>query len=124
MKPLVVLPYTVYEVMVQFAGGVTAVQLRLIPLEETAVAVNPLGADGTVVHDVPGMVRAMVAECVTEPSTPLIEMFVVPGGVLVCALKFTTLVPLALSEEGAKLALTPEGRLLALRDTLPVRPPT
>src|ERR1700685_161596 len=111
--------------MVQLVGGVTAVQLTLMPLEDAAVAVSPAGAEGRVVHEVdPGMVRAMVAECVIEPSTPLIEMFVVPGGVLVCALKFTTLVPLALSEEGAKLALTPEGRPLALSETLPVRPPT
>jgi hypothetical protein len=111
--------------MVQFAGGVTAVQLKLMPLEEAAVAVSPVGDDGTVVHELePGTVRVMVAECVIDPSTPLIEIFVVPGGVLVCALKFTTLVPLALSDEGAKLALTPDGRLLALRDTLPVRPPT
>ena len=92
-------------------------------LEEATVAVRPVGAEGRVVHD-PGIVRAMVAECVIEPSTPLIKMFVVPGGVLVCALKFTTLVPLALSDEGAKLAFTPEGRLLAFRDTLPVSPPT
>jgi len=111
--------------MVQLLGGVTAVQLKLMPLEETAVAVSPAGAEGTVVHELePGIVRAMVAECVTDPSTPLIEIFVVPGGVLVCALKFTTLVPVALSDDGAKLALTPDGRLLALRDTLPVRPPT
>lgn len=54
----------------------------------------------------------------------MIEMFVVPAGVLVCALKFTTLVPLALREEGAKLALTPDGKALALSDTLPVSPPT
>ena len=39
--------------MVQFAGGVTAVQLKLMPLEEAAVAVSPVGADGTVVHELP-----------------------------------------------------------------------
>ena len=39
-------------------------------------------------------------------------------------MKFTTLLPLPLSEEGAKLAFAPAGRPLALRDTLPVRPPT
>lgn len=49
---------------------------------------------------------------------------VVPAGVLGCELKFTMLVPLALSDEGAKFALTPDGRLLALSDTLPVSPPT
>jgi len=108
--------------MVQPVGGVTAVQPTLMPLEETAVAVSPVGADGTTVQ-LPVMVRAMGVEWVIEPSTPVIEMFVVPVGVLLWALKFTTLVPLLLSEEGAKLAFTPEGRPLALRDTLPVRLP-
>ena len=36
--------------MVQLAGGVTAVQLKPIALEEDAVAVSPVGAEGTVVH--------------------------------------------------------------------------
>ena len=34
----------------QFAGGVTAVQLRPMTLDEDAVAVSPVGADGTVVQ--------------------------------------------------------------------------
>jgi hypothetical protein len=50
---LVVLAYKSYELMVQLAGGVTAVQVRPIALEEDAVAVNPAGAAGTVVHDPP-----------------------------------------------------------------------
>ena len=36
----------------QFAGGVTAVQLKPIALEEDAVAVNPVGAEGTAEQDV------------------------------------------------------------------------
>ena len=32
--------------MVQLAGGVTAVQLKLMALEDDAVAVSPVGADG------------------------------------------------------------------------------
>jgi hypothetical protein len=44
--------------------------------------------------------------------------------VLVCALKFATIEPPgAFTEEGAKLACMPEGRPLALTDTLPVSPP-
>lgn len=39
-------------------------------------------------------------------------------------MKFTTLVPLALNDEGAKLAFAPAGRPLALKETLPVSPPT
>lgn len=43
---------------------------------------------------------------------------------LVCALKFATIVPPgAFTEEGAKLACMPEGRPVALTDTLPVSPP-
>jgi len=37
--------------MVQLAGAVSAVQLKLMTLEEAAVPVSPLGAEGTVVHD-------------------------------------------------------------------------
>ena len=36
--------------MVQFAGGVTAVQLKPIAVEEVAVAVSPVGAEGTAVQ--------------------------------------------------------------------------
>ena len=34
----------------QFAGGVTAVQLKPMTLEDDAVAASPAGADGTVVQ--------------------------------------------------------------------------
>lgn len=43
---------------------------------------------------------------------------------LVWEVKFTVTVPLAFSEEGEKLAWTPDGRPLAEMDTLPVRLPT
>jgi hypothetical protein len=39
-------------------------------------------------------------------------------------LKFTVTLPLPLTEEGLKLALTPAGRLAADTDTLPVKPPS
>jgi len=45
--------------MVQLVGGVTAVQLRLMPLEETAVAVSVAGAEGTVVHELAADVVAL-----------------------------------------------------------------
>lgn len=70
------------------------------------------------------VVNARVAECVIEPSVPTSDMFVVPAGVLVCEKKFTVTVPLEFNDEGAKLAETPEGKPLALSDTLPVNPPT
>jgi hypothetical protein len=37
--------------MLQLAGGVTAFQLKPIALDDVAVAVSPVGADGTVVQD-------------------------------------------------------------------------
>jgi len=56
---------------------------------------------------------------------PLIDTEYVPLGVLVWPLKFTTMLPPgAFTDDGAKFALTPVGRLLALTETLPVRPPT
>ena len=69
VNPLVVLRYTVYELMVQFAGGVTAVQLRLMALEEAAIAVKPTGAEGTAVQEAPADVVALAcAEAAEEPS--------------------------------------------------------
>ena len=60
----------------------------------------------------------------TELSVPTIEIVLDPAGVLVCAVKFTVDVPLAFNDEGAKLALTPEGRFAVVNETLPVNPPT
>jgi hypothetical protein len=37
--------------MEQLAGGVTAFQLRPMALDEVALAVRPVGAEGTVVQD-------------------------------------------------------------------------
>ena len=53
----------------QFVGGVTAVQLRFMVLEEAAVATNPAGAEGTVVHEADEFVVALAcAEAGEEPS--------------------------------------------------------
>jgi hypothetical protein len=55
--------------MVQLAGGVTAVQLKPMALEEDAVAVSPVGAEGTVVHTgVAGVVAVACAEAADVPS--------------------------------------------------------
>ncbi len=70
----------------------------------------------------PVTVNAMVALCTSAPLVPVIRMFVVPTGVLVCPLKFTTMVPLPLTDDGLKFALTPCGKLPADMDTLPVKP--
>jgi len=72
--------------------------------------------------DGPVTVRAMVALCTRVPLVPVIKMFVVPARVLVWALKFTTIVPLPLTDDGLKLAFTPAGKPLAEMDMLPVKP--
>jgi hypothetical protein len=61
VKPLVVLRYTAYELIEQLDGGVTALQLRLIPLDETAVADKAPGALGVAVQD-PEVVAAVACE--------------------------------------------------------------
>ena len=66
----------------------------------------------------------MGTEFAIEPSTPLIVMLLVLAGVPFCTKKLTVAVPLLFSEDGLKLTLTPDGTLLALSATLPVRPPT
>ena len=55
--------------MVQLAGGVTAVQLKLTELEEDGVAVSPVGAAGTALHSgVTGVVAVACAEAAEVPS--------------------------------------------------------
>jgi hypothetical protein len=50
VKLLVVLRNTLYELMEQLTGGVTAFQLRLMLPEDVAAADKPLGAPGTLVQ--------------------------------------------------------------------------
>jgi hypothetical protein len=54
--------------MVQLAGGVTAVQLRPITLEEEAVAVNPVGAEGTAEQDAAAVFALACEEAAELPS--------------------------------------------------------
>jgi hypothetical protein len=54
--------------MVQLVGGVTAAQLKPILLEEDAVAVSPVGAEGTAVHD--GAAEVVAVACVEEAEVP------------------------------------------------------
>lgn len=61
-------------------------------------------AEGASVKPVAGIVRVRVAELISEPSVPVSKTLYVPDGVLACELKFTTTVPLELSEDGEKLA--------------------
>jgi len=70
VKPLVVLAYTVYELIVQFAGGVTVVQLRPMAVEEEVVAASPVGAEGRVeqVPPLPSVMPVAWAEAVAVPS--------------------------------------------------------
>src|SRR6202451_709484 len=98
--------------MVQFVGGVTAVQLRLMPLEETAVAVSPAGAEGRVVHAPACTVSPIVAVWVTPPPVPVTVPFDVPVAAVLEAESVSVLLPL-LIEVGLKVAVTSMGNELA-----------
>ena len=102
-------------------GGVTAVQLRLMPLEETAVAVSPAGAEGTAVHE-PATVNPIVAVWVTPPPVPVTVTLDVPVAAVLEAVSVSVLLPLA-REVGLKLAVTPLGNGLAVSATLLENPP-
>jgi hypothetical protein len=54
--------------MVQLAGGVTGDQLKPIAVEDDAVAVSPVGAEGTVVQDAAEVVAWACAEAADVPS--------------------------------------------------------
>jgi hypothetical protein len=55
--------------MEQYAGGVVAVQVKLIEVEVDNVGVSPVGADGTAVHaGVAGVVAAICDEAPDVPS--------------------------------------------------------
>ena len=60
--------------IVQFAGAVTAVQARLIALDDTAVALRPIGADGTAEHVLDGDVVALAcADGVDAPAASTVS---------------------------------------------------
>ena len=54
--------------MVQLAGGVTAVEIKPIPLEEVAVAVRPVGAEGSVVQGVASVSALACADAAEVPK--------------------------------------------------------
>ena len=54
--------------MVQLAGGATAVQLTVMALEEAAVAVSPVGAEGAAAHAAASVVALACTEAPDEPS--------------------------------------------------------
>ena len=54
--------------MLQLAGGVTAFHVKPMALEEVALAVKPVGAEGTVVQDTAGVVAWACAEAADVPS--------------------------------------------------------
>ena len=53
--------------MEQLAGGVTADQLSPMAVEEDAVAVSPVGADGTVLQDAAEVVAWACADAADVP---------------------------------------------------------
>ncbi len=52
----------------QFAGGVTADQLNPIALEDDAIAVNPVGAEGTAEHDAAEVLALACVDAAELPS--------------------------------------------------------
>lgn len=104
------------------AGRMVTVSVVLLPW--TTVSAEVMGAMVKLGVAVPGMVSAMVTEWLIVPSVPVRVTVLVPAAVPDWTKKLTLTVPVALTEFGEKLAWTPEGRLLALSDTLPVSPPT
>src|ERR1700685_2033607 len=67
--------------MVQFAGGVTAVQLKPMALEEDAMAVSPAGAEGTAQQE-DACVSALAFACPARTSggAQRFDLVVVSGG--------------------------------------------
>jgi hypothetical protein len=65
-------------------------------------------------------VRMRVAVCVSEPLVPVMVTVACPVAAVAEAVNVSVLVPVV--EVGLKLAVTPLGRPLALRATLPVKP--
>jgi hypothetical protein len=67
----VVPPYTVYEPIEQLAGGVVADQLKPMALEEDAVAVKPVGAEGTALQEADSVAVEACVEAADAPSASL-----------------------------------------------------
>ena len=67
-------------------------------------------------------VRLTEALCVRLPLVPVTVTFVVPEAAVLDAVKVKVLVPVV--DAGLKLAVTPVGRPLAARATLPLKPPS
>lgn len=66
-------------------------------------------------------VKLTLVLCVSVPLAPLMVTFVVPVAAVLEAVKVRLLVPAV--DTGLKLTVTPAGRPLALRATLPENPP-
>ena len=65
-------------------------------------------------------VRAIVVLCVKDPLVPVTVTLAVPVAAVLDAAKVTLLVPVV--DAGLKLAVTPVGKPLAARATVPVKP--
>ena len=54
--------------MEQLAGGMTAFQVKPMALEDEAVAVSPVGADGTTEHDAADVTALACVDAVDAPD--------------------------------------------------------
>ncbi len=66
--------------------------------------------------------RLTVVVCVRPPLVPVMVSVYVPGGVVQLAVALSVDVPEPLTEAGLKLVVIPEGELLALSATVPLKP--
>jgi hypothetical protein len=81
-----------------------------------------VGAAASVKSGLPAMVRLTEAVCVRVPLVPVTVTAKVPTAALPAIVNVSVLEPLPpVTEVGAKLAVTPVGRLLADNATLPVK---
>jgi hypothetical protein len=97
-------------------GAMAMMSVPLLPLvietdEDAGVRVKPAGAVTP---------RAIVVVAVRLPEVPVMVTVLVPAAAALVAVKVTTLE--AVAGFVAKLAVTPEGRPVAARVTLPVKP--
>src|ERR1700722_9658542 len=93
-----------------------------MPLEDTAVAVSPAGAEGKVAHAAACTVSPIGVVWVTPPPVPVTVTFDVPVAAVLEAVSVSVLLPL-LSVVGLKPAVTPLGNALAVSATLLENPP-
>ena len=130
----VTVPQTVVAVPVMVTGKVPAdveLLVEMLNAEEPGpagfglkLALAPVGKPVALKDTVPlkPLSGLTVVVCVRPPLVPVMVSVYVPGGVVQLAVALSVDVPGPLTEAGLKLVVIPEGELLALSATLPLKP--